>query len=574
MADSDPKSVISDTKGITKKGGWTAALFITAVEVADSFAFYGLASNLMMFLTNELGQSTATAAKNINTWIGVSCIFPIVGAFLADSVLGRFKTVLLSSIVYLLGMAMLPISVSVVPRRLRDEMFFMALYVLAVGQGGHKPCIMTFAADQFGEENADQKMEKYSFFNWFYLAIVAGSSIAVLGLVFIQDRVSWAAGFGVVAGTVAVALILFLIGIPKYRKQLPVGSPFTRVAQVFVAAFKKWRVSTTPHRYSVCSEDSEDGSTSQTKTSGSKQYLARTNQFRFLDKATIIDEVDASDKTRNPWRLCSTNQVEEVKLVLRLVPIWLSLIMYCATIAQLNTFFNKQGSTMNRTIGKSFTIPPAAFTSVVGVTILVFVPLYDRVLVPAARKITKHHSGITVLQRVGIGLFIATLNMVICALVEARRLKVAKDHGLIDDPKAIVPMSSLWLLPQYILTGIGDTFTIVGMNILFYDQMPEIMRSIGAACFISVVGVGSFVSNVIISSVQSISKRRGEQWLGNNLNRAHLDYFYWVIASLNALSFFVYLVVAKRFVYKKLRGEDEEEEGHGSSSDPNYASAA
>lgn len=70
--------------------------------MTERFAFYGLASNLITFLTNELGQSTATAAKNINTWIGVSCIFPILGGFLADSILGRFKTVLLSSFIYLL----------------------------------------------------------------------------------------------------------------------------------------------------------------------------------------------------------------------------------------------------------------------------------------------------------------------------------------------------------------------------------------------------------------------------------------------------------------------------------------
>lgn len=67
---------------------------------------------------------------------------------------------------------------------------------------------------------------------------------------------------------------------------------------------------------------------------------------------------------------------------------------------------------MNRTIGDHFTIPPAAFQSIVGVTILILIPLYDRVFVPAARKITNHHSGITSLQRIGVGLFIATFNMV------------------------------------------------------------------------------------------------------------------------------------------------------------------
>ncbi|VVB05657.1 unnamed protein product [Arabis nemorensis] len=539
------------------KGGWNAAIFIIVVEIAERFAFYGLASNLITFLTNELGQSTATAAKQINTWIGVSCMFPILGAFLADSILGRFKTVLLTSFIYLLGMVMLPLSVTAVARGMREQVFFMALYVMAVGEGGHKPCVMTFAADQFGEANAKEKATKTSFFNYWYMAIVLASSIAVLALIFIQERVSWSVGFSVIAGSVGIAIVIFLIGIPKYRKQVPVGSPFTRVAQVIVAALKKWRLSSTRHHYGLCYEE-EDKSPEKSTTAKKIYLLARTNQFRFLDKATIIDEIDntSNKNKRNPWRLCSVNQVEEVKLLLRLVPIWLSLIMFCATLTQLNTFFLKQGSTMNRTIGNHFTIPPAAFQSIVGVTILILIPLYDRVFVPFARKITNHHSGITSLQRIGVGLFIATFNMMICGLVEAKRLKVARDHGLIDSPKVVVPMSSLWLLPQYILVGIGDVFTIVGMQELFYDQMPESMRSIGAATFISVVGVGSFVSTGIISAVQTISKSHGGEWLVNNLNKAHLDYFYWVIASLNAVSLCFYLFIANRFVYKKLQDKD------------------
>ncbi|EOA25405.1 hypothetical protein CARUB_v10018737mg, partial [Capsella rubella] len=540
------------------KGGWNAAIFIIVVEMTERFAFYGLASNLITFLTNELGQSTATAAKQINTWIGVSCMFPILGGFLADSILGRFKTVLLSSFIYLLGIVMLPLSVTVVARRMREKVFFMALYVMAVGEGGHKPCVMTFAADQFGEANAEEKAAKTSFFNYWYLAIVLSSSIAVLALIFIQERVSWSIGFSIIAGSVGIGITIFLIGIPKYRKQVPVGSPLTRIAQVIVAALKKWRLSSTRHPYGLC-HDEEDHKSESTNATKIVYLLARTSQFRFLDKATIIDEIDhaTSNKVRDPWRLCPVNQVEEVKLVLRLIPIWISLIMFCATLTQLNTFFLKQGSMMNRTIGDHFTIPPAAFQSIVGVTILILIPLYDRVFVPMLRKITNHHSGITSLQRIGVGLFVATFNMMICGLVEAKRLKVARDHGLIDSPKEVVPMSSLWLLPQYMLVGIGDVFTIVGMQELFYDQMPETMRSIGAAIFISVVGVGSFVSTGMISTVQTISKRHGEQWLVNNLNRAHLDYFYWVIALLNALSLCFYLFIANRFVYKKLQKQDK-----------------
>ena len=75
---------------------------MAVVEMGERFAYYGVAGNLIMFLTNVLGQPTATAAKNVNIWRGVSAIFPLFGAFVADSYLGRFKTILLSTILYLM----------------------------------------------------------------------------------------------------------------------------------------------------------------------------------------------------------------------------------------------------------------------------------------------------------------------------------------------------------------------------------------------------------------------------------------------------------------------------------------
>ncbi|KAK6271428.1 hypothetical protein POUND7_008526 [Theobroma cacao] len=538
----------------SSRGGWKAAIFIIFVEMAERFAFYGLAGNLITYLTNNLGQSIATAVKNVNTWVGVSYIFPLLGAFIADSFLGRFKTIIASSIIYFLGMVLLSLSVSVIPKHSREAVFFTALYLLAIGEGGHKPCVQAFAADQFDENNPEEKAAKSSFFNWWYLGIVTGSSLAIVAVVYLQDNVSWTAGFGVLAGSLAVAFALFLIGIKRYRKQSPAGSQFTRVAQVLVAAAKKWRVSETHGGRGICLEDQSSDCYACGQTRG--RTLVRTKQFRFLDKAMIIDDVDDMSMTRNPWRLCSLNQVEEVKLVLCLIPIWLSGLMFFVVVAQLQTFFVKQGSTMIRSMGSNFQVPAAAMQCIVGLTVLIAVPIYDRVFVPIARKIFGHRTGITMLQRIGIGLLVAIVNMVVAGLIETKRINTAKNYGLVDSPKIVVPMSIWWLLPQYVLIGIGDVFTIVGLQELFYDQMPEGIRSLGAAVFVSVVGVGSFINNAIIAILQKITSRNENVWLGNNFNRAHLNYFYWVLAGLNAVNFCVYLWIANRFVYKRI-GSDE-----------------
>ncbi|XP_054814211.1 protein NRT1/ PTR FAMILY 5.4-like [Prosopis cineraria] len=531
------------------EGGWHAAIFIIWVEFAERFAYSGLSGNLIMYLTNALHETNTTAAKNVNTWTGVSSLFPLLGGFIADSYLGRFYTIVAASLIYLVGIILLMLSVSVLKNA---TLFFVALYILSVGDGGYLPCVQTFAANQFDDDSPEEKNAKSSFFNWWYLSTVAGSLLATFLVIYIQDNVGWAMGLGLPAIVLVFALATFLLGIKRYRKEGPTGSPFTRIAQVFVAAIRKWRVDSThdPHNYWSAEEEHNDESHLQSKQES--ESLASTNEFRFLEKAMIIDDLDASSKAKNPWRLCSVTQVEEVKLVLRLIPIWLSCLMFFVVTAQLHTFMIKQGSTMVRSIGPHFQIPPATIQGLVGVIILISVPIYDGVFVPFARKITGHPSGITVLQRIGIGLFLSILNMIVSALVEAKRVSVATENHLLDNPEAVLPMSIWWMFPQYIIYGASDALTVVGLQELFYDQVPETMRSLGAATYLSLVGVGSFASNVVIEIVEEISSKSGEKWLGENLNRAHLDSFYLVLAGLSVVNFCVYIWLAKSFVYKKI----------------------
>ncbi|KAA0034758.1 protein NRT1/ PTR FAMILY 5.4 [Cucumis melo var. makuwa] len=541
----------SNTPTVRPGGGWKAAIFIIFVEVAEQFASIGLSSNLIMYFTTVFHEPLGVAAKQVNNWVGVSAVFPLLGAFVADSLLGRFKTIIIASLVFFFGMVVLTVSATVVGDDHRKAVFFLGLYILSVGQGGHRPCVQTFAADQFEERTPEERKKKSSFFNWWYVGLVGGSTFAVFVVIYVQDNIGWGLSFGILAGVLAAAIILFLAGVKKYRRQVPVGSPLTRIAQVVVAAARKWGVDETRHEWRVCYEEDNHA-----KNEGEGQHnlmtLARTNQFsRILDKATLIDKEDEARKKRDPWRLSTVGEVEEVKLVVRLIPVWVSCLMFAVVQAQIHTFFTKQGSTMLRSVGPHFQLPPASLQGVVGLTILLTVLFYDRVFVPAARNFTGHHSGITVLQRIGMGLFISILTMGVSALVEAKRVTIAAEHGLSDTPKATVPMTIWWLIPQYMLCGVSDAFAIVGLQELFYDQMPQFMRSLGAAAYISIIGVGNFLSSAIISVVQAGS---GGRWLDDNLNRSNLHYFYWVLAALSALNLCGYVWIANGFVYKRVGG--------------------
>ena len=112
--------------------------------------------------------------------------------------------------------------------------------------------------------------------------------------------------------------------------------------------------------------------------------------------------------------------VKEAKAIIRLFPIWVACLLYAVAYSQSSTFFTKQAATLDRRIRRHFQVPPAALHSFISITIVVIIPIYDRVLVPVSRRYSGKPSGITMLQRIGTGMFLSFLSMVIAALVENR----------------------------------------------------------------------------------------------------------------------------------------------------------
>lgn len=239
---------------------------------------------------------------------------------------------------------------------------------------------------------------------------------------------------------------------------------------------------------------------------------------------------------------------ENMKVVLRLLPIWTLLLMFAVIFQQPATFFTKQGMTMKRNIGSSFKIPPATLQSAITLSIILLMPFYDKILVPIIRLITCDSKGISVMKRMGTGMFLSVIAMAIAALVETKRLEISRNMGSLASQSETVPLSIFWLLPQYILLGISDIFTVVGMQEFFFNEVPVRMRTMGFALYTSVFGLGSFLSALLISLLEILTSSKGkDSWFSDNMNEARLDKYYWLLALLTALSFLLYVILSKCF---------------------------
>ncbi|KAK6143962.1 hypothetical protein DH2020_020782 [Rehmannia glutinosa] len=470
-------------------GRWKACYFIVGYEVFERMAYYGIASNLVIYLTEKLHEGTVTSSNNVTNWIGTVWMTPLLGAYIADTYLGRYWTFIIASAIYLAGMCLLTLAVSLKSLRppscgpgvkyedcdkrasaLQIGIFYWALYIIAIGTGGTKPNISTMGADQFDDFEPKEKFQKLSFFNWWMFSIFLGTLFANTFLIYIQDHVGWTVGYTLPTIGLAMAIMVFIVGSRFYRHKPISGSPLTRMARVIVAAVRKWRVD-------VPIEPKELYELGLEEYTNSGQFrLDHSSSLSLLDKAAV------KNGPNTPWMLCPVTQVEQTKQMIKMIPILVATFIPSTMLAQANTLFIKQGTTLERSIGPHFNIPPACLQAFITIFMLISIVVYDRFFVPFVRKYTKNPRGITLLQRMGIGrpkkssplnsASFYTVVMVTACLAERRRLSVARQNRIFKKGET-VPLSIFILLPQFALMGIADNFLEVAKIEFFTIKRPR-----------------------------------------------------------------------------------------------------
>ncbi|XP_045725604.1 solute carrier family 15 member 1 isoform X1 [Mirounga angustirostris] len=362
--------------------------FIVVNEFCERFSYYGMRALLILYFSRFIGWDDNLSTAIYHTFVALCYMTPILGALIADSWLGKFKTIVSLSIVYTIGQAVTAVSSITdltdfnhdgTPDNLSVHvaLSMIGLALIALGTGGIKPCVSAFGGDQFEE---GQEKQRNRFFSIFYLAINAGSllSTIITPILRVQQcgihskQACYPLAFGVPAALMAVSLIVFILGSGMYKKFQPQGNVMAKVVKCIGFALK--------------------------------------NRFRHRSKAFPKRE-HWLDWAREKY---DERLISQIKMVTRVMFLYLPLPMFWALFDQQGSRWTLQATTMSGKIGL-IEIQPDQMQTVNAILIVIMVPIMDAVVYPL---IAKCGFSFTSLKKMTVGMFLASMAFVLAAVVQ------------------------------------------------------------------------------------------------------------------------------------------------------------
>ncbi|XP_050583070.1 peptide transporter family 1 isoform X3 [Bombus affinis] len=364
----------SSTEENQKKMTYPKSIFfIVSNEFCERFSFYGMRTVLTLYLRNQLKYDDNTSTVIYHVFTMFVYFFPIFGAMLADSLMGKFHTILYLSIIYALGQLLLSLSAAPplgIPAR---EFSLLGLLLIALGTGGIKPCVAAFGGDQFILPLQERYLS--TFFSLFYFSINFGSLISSFLTPLLRSDVTcfgentcYSLAFFVPAVLMTLSVVIFLLGKPLYRIIKPTGNVVLNVSKcISYAIYKKF-------------------------TSKNEK---RENWLEYAD--------DKYEKSL----------INDIKAALQVMKLFIPIPIFWALFDQQGSRWTFQATRMDGEIG-NFLLQPDQMQVFNPFLVLAFIPLFETCLYPLMRKIGLR----TPLRILSIGGFLASLSFVVAALVQ------------------------------------------------------------------------------------------------------------------------------------------------------------
>ncbi|KAM4730711.1 solute carrier family 15 member 1 [Anableps anableps] len=371
--------------------------FIIVNEFCERFSYYGMRAVLVLYFKYFLRWDDDLAISIYHTFVAFCYLTPILGAIVADSWLGKFKTIIYLSIVYAIGQVAMAVSaIHDITDSDRDGtpdnltfhivLSMVGLLLIALGTGGIKPCVAAFGGDQFGDH---QEKQRRTFFSVFYLCINGGSllSTIITPILRAQDcgihskSKCYSLAFGVPAALMVVALVVFIMGSGMYYKAKPEGNIMLKVSKCIGFAIK--------NRYKH----------------RSKQYPKKEHWMDWAE--------EKYDKLL----------IAQIKIALRVLFLYIPLPMFWTLFDQKGSRWTLQATTMDGNFG-SIVIQPDQMQTINPILILTLVPVMDSLIYPLIKKCGLNF---TPLKKMTVGMILAALAFVSAAVVQLQIDKTLPD---------------------------------------------------------------------------------------------------------------------------------------------------
>lgn len=348
-----------------------SVFFIISNEFCERFSFYGMRTVLTMYLMHLMyDQSTATVIYHAFTMLAY--FFPLLGAMLSDSWLGKFRTIFYLSIIYAAGQILLALSAAPPIGIPASEFSMLGLVLIAIGTGGIKPCVSAFGGDQFVLPQQERYLS--TFFSIFYFSINFGSLISSFltpelrkGVKCFGENSCYSLAFLVPAVLMTLSIVIFVLGRPLYTIKKPKDNVILRVTKCISHAI-------------------------------SNKIYSRKQRAHWLDYAD-----DKYDRT----------MINDIKDTLQVLKLFIPIPIFWALFDQQGSRWTLQAARMNGDIG-GWLLQPDQMQVINPLLVLAFIPLFETFLYPFMAKI-----GIrTPLKKLTIGGLLAALSFIVSALVE------------------------------------------------------------------------------------------------------------------------------------------------------------
>lgn len=328
--------------------------YIVWNEACERYSYYGMRSILTIFLVQYFLLTKSQATADYHIFVGACYLFPVLGAYISDRFLGKYKTIIYLSIIYCIGHLLLAVFEQ------HKFGFYTGLGLIALGSGGIKPCVSAHVGDQFKPHEKDSLKKVFDLFYWM---INFGSVFASVITPWTLEAFGPAIAFGVPGLLMLAATIIFWMGRNYYVHVPPTGS--------------------NPH------------STMKVLFSGLKNLSKGKGFFG----GAKLDHPESA--------------VDDVKAAMNVGKIFIAITVFWALFDQHGSSWVLQAKEMNLNVslfGSSFELLPSQIPAMNPFMVMALIPIFTFGIYPMIEKLFGYE--MTSLRRMGWGMFVAAASFV------------------------------------------------------------------------------------------------------------------------------------------------------------------